>query len=503
MAAWNDVPVVKRSEIEKRRKRTSPRARTKRPVAEISQAAPPRVSTILTNRFVALDGVIRLILDGAAPELRNLVTMRGGEFSSLFAARVAICANDPEARTRLVRELNRFTRPLFFSRKDVPEVVIGAGLHAAIYCSVRVKSGYPMPLVLERNTQFGGTFAVSDKPSFFLNSRNRPGPLGFPGSGDALNVLPGCRVQPSDLSGREYQTNSDLALIIKIALALNAEVITSAEVVKIDLARDTDILTTNRYVITLADSTIVTTDRIVFASGMGDPKSVPFTEISDRKRIHSFATFMARMDEPFPLRDMNRIAVIGTGDSGKSVVEALVGQGPNSGFSVASMDYPERIYWWGFGDRYKGKELTQTSWINCERSRYAGIGRYLPKTTAERARIVPIRGKAETVYPGYDGRVVVQGFPFDCVVICTGFEKSSSIEMPFDAASDTGFVRANDAIEDSILARQIMGEDIFYIGPAARLLATSREVIRFRGIPENSAAIFRYAEKTAILATRR
>jgi hypothetical protein len=71
------------------------------------------------------------------------------------------------------------------------EVIIGAGFHAAVYAATRVLSGFPKPLVVERGHRAGGTFAMTDRPTFYLNSRNRPGGGGLAGDqGTSLNYLP-------------------------------------------------------------------------------------------------------------------------------------------------------------------------------------------------------------------------------------------------------------------------------------------------------------------------
>src|SRR5207248_8155169 len=105
------------------------------------------------------------------------------------------------------------------------EVVIGGGFHAAVYAATRVLSGYPKPLVLERNRRVGGTFAMTSRPTFYLNSRNRPGTAGLAGDqGASLNYLPGAPIPAANASIAEYQTNTDLAFAIRLVLAQFADV---------------------------------------------------------------------------------------------------------------------------------------------------------------------------------------------------------------------------------------------------------------------------------------
>src|SRR5438270_12703532 len=128
-------------------------------------------------------------------------------------------------------------------RQDTPsatatsrEVFIGSGFHAAVYAATRVLSGYPKPLVLERNQRAGGTFAMTARPTFYLNSRNRPGNAGLAGDqGTSLNYLPGAPIQAAFVS-TTYQTETDIALVIRLALAQFVDVVPDATVASV--ARD-------------------------------------------------------------------------------------------------------------------------------------------------------------------------------------------------------------------------------------------------------------------------
>src|SRR5262249_13927571 len=111
------------------------------------------------------------------------------------------------------------------------EVIIGSGFHAAVYAAIRVRSGHPRPLVLERGPRAGGTFAMTARPTFYLNSRNRAGNPGLAGDQQAaLNYLPGAPIQAANVGMREYQTNTEMAFVIRLALAQFADVVTNATV---------------------------------------------------------------------------------------------------------------------------------------------------------------------------------------------------------------------------------------------------------------------------------
>jgi hypothetical protein len=371
------------------------------------------------------------------------------------------------------------------------EVVIGGGLHAAIYCAVRVAQGGKPPIVYEGSERVGGAFAVSQRASFFLNSRNRPGELSLPGlAGGALNVLPAAPFQPSDLSNDEYQRNSDLAWVIRTTLAMNAKLVTGA---RFDRYSSSYGLRERPAMYYKSGALGVFSKRMVNATGLGEPRSdlVAGTGVTESDRYMTFMDFMRRMDEPFPLRGMDRVAVIGAGDSGRTAVEALVGQGPSSGWSVASVDRPTRIDWYGC------EENDREGWEKCNRSRYRGIGREFAREgetdmSAARLRSAP---KAESIRLGYRC-LYVNGFPYTHVIDCTGFTRRSW---------ETGYGFETYSVSGRVVARRNalgVGE-AYLVGPRALIDLSNEDVSAvpaYNDDKANAEAIFRYAKETATFA---
>lgn len=412
---------------------------------------------------------------------------RAAEFKSPLAAMLAGIAMVPAARRHLDVAMDTAWAKDAANdygigpNSNVSEVVIGGGLHAAIYCAVRVALGFPPPLVVEGCGRVGGSMAYSAGPSFYLNSRNRPGSLSIPGERDgSLNVLPGAVVQPSDLSGGEYQSNDDLAFAIRTTLALNARVIPGRAVTAM-----TAVSSMRPYRVTLSDASEIFAHRVVVAAGLGGPvRMAPWSD-----RVLSFADLMARMDQPFPLRGLGRVAVIGAGDSGKTAIEALHGQGPRPHMSVAGLDWIDRTDWYGCGP------LTCESWESQNRSRYKPIGRLLPRENGQEARVQPM-GKAKNVSEGYDS-VYVNEKPYDHVVQCLGFV-SLGVPYPPDWKPEVVDVGARQ------VARRIAGQNVYVVGPAAALDRQSIEANAgvTAQIKENTTSLFRYASRTAALASR-
>lgn len=414
----------------------------------------------------------------------------------------------------------------------LPEVIIGSGITAAIYACNRVLAGYPKPIVLEKSPRAGGTFGMTRNPAFWLNSRNRPGELGVPGSRGALNVLPGAVVQPADLSGDEYQPNNALGWAVRTTLLTCANVLTGVDVENLDLQFVDDYRTGGvsrsdyyPYVqVTGPDGgqSTIYTRRVVVATGLGDVRRTSDIDVESCNGGYSYSSFMKRMDEPFPFRGVQRVAVIGAGDGGKTVIEALTGQGPNLAMTAASLDYLDSIDWYGVPQTQQDRE----GWREANRSRYDGIGRLLPRRVevsgtvdqddVERAnnegdfvrfnsnapvrrdyyRVFPTQERVSQVQEGYNGQILVNGRRYDMVIDARGYQE----------ARVTSRFTSNYDIEPLSVGNRIVGNKSrnypntgpVILGVASQLPNDDGEAIALpRNIPENSVAVFRYADRTA------
>ena len=402
--------------------------------------------------------------------------------SSRMPGNVALLAGAavwPATREMIDRELDiAWARERAIPSFTVPEVIIGAGVHAAIYSAIRVANGKPKPLVLERSDRVGGTFAITRRPSFYLNSGNYPGLLGRPGQGQALNYLPGAEIQPSDVSSAQYGTNADIGFIVRATLARYADVVTSAGV----RAIGNDDYESSELQVRLTDGRLVYARRVLDARGLGDPIIPDGAGMSER--VITFPDLLRRFDGDFPLQGIRRAAIIGGGDSGKVSAECLLGIGPQASMSVGSLDYLDRV------DIY-GPQLadTATEWYASERSRYSQVGSFL-KTR----RLSVIRERARVVDTGTS--VLVNEQSYDTVIVAAGFT------LP-DISSTGTFYSRYESGNGLILARKAeSGAESYRIGPAAALPFTDAEEREPAVISraENVAGIFRYAARTAALA---
>lgn len=424
----------------------------------------------------------------------KMLKERRESFPDALAMQLAGIAMVPEVRKRFDDILSGSAVDRYIpTGREYPEVVIGSGAHAAIYCAIRVQLGFPAPVVVESGKRFGGTFAMSQGPSFYLNSGNRPGSPGLPGEGMSLNYLPGAVIQPDLITMREYSTNADMAFAIRATLAnYTRKIFTGAEVIDIDpYVAGPDIT-----VLQLSGNRSIQARRVVLATGIG--KMVDTR--TDGKYVMSYPQFMASLDQPFPFRGMERVAVIGQGDSGKTAVEALLGIGPSTGLAgLPALDYVRRVDWYA-----RSLPTSCEAFRDSVRSRYGRLAAYLPRDgqPGRESRLQVIRERASW-YPAFNG-ALVNNRPYNAVIICTGAETpSESVNYP-----SMGNIRYDFRVMDSRQAQKFPGREIYAIGPAASIDYSSSEIDARRGQDytgneASKVALFRLASRTAAFAANR
>ncbi|GAA0908655.1 hypothetical protein [Virgisporangium aurantiacum] len=415
----------------------------------------------------------------------RLTQQRESEFASPVQAQLAGIAADPQDRTVADRVLDASWSDaagqlaLLRATGTDREVIIGSGFHAAVYCAVRVLSGYPKPLVLERGPRIGGAFAVTDWPTFYLNSRNRRGSAGLAGDhGASLNYLPGAPIQAANLSMSEYQTNTDMAFLIRLTLAQFADVVSNARVVSV-------IGTGAAVQIEITDRDPLFAGRVIDARGLGDPSG---QDVANGSTILTFDQFMRRMAGVWPLRGLRRVAVIGGGDSAKCAVESLLGIAPQPPMATAALDSVDRIDWYSYE-----VPITCKQWRRESRGRYQAIGRYLRPDRMGVRRLTVIGARPQPI--ALPGLGLIEGRTYDLVIVCTGNRETTIDGLAFDSFTEYG------TPDRTVVARKHENMPVFRIGPHARLPFTPQErVSGIANIPANAVAMFRTATKTAALA---
>ncbi|MPZ26493.1 MAG: hypothetical protein GEV12_08550 [Micromonosporaceae bacterium] len=421
----------------------------------------------------------------AACEGMRAMMQREPEFRSPLEAKLTGIALDPPGRYFADQVLDAYwsdeprKQDALSSSSTDREVIIGSGFHAAVYAATRVLCGYQKPLVLERNERAGGTFAMTARPTFYLNSRNRAGSGGLAGDQRAsLNYLPGAPIQAANVSMLEYQTNTDVAFTIRLALAQFADVVTNAKVLSV--SRDG-----TGAEIEIEDRDPLLAGRVIDARGLGDPYN---QDVANGTTVLTFPQFMQRMASMWPLRGVRRVGVVGGGDSAKCAVESFLGIAPQPFMAAAALDSVDRIDWYS-------DELPTTCdrWQQEIRGRYQAIGRYLRPDRLGMRRLNVLGRRARPV--ALPGMGLIDGRTYDLVVLCTG-SRDTAIEG-LDLASFDEYTIPN----ANVVAREHYNLPAFRVGPHARLPFTRQE--REDGVADisaNAVSMFRTAYKTAALA---
>jgi hypothetical protein len=414
---------------------------------------------------------------------------RREDFESDLEMDLAGIAMVPEARDMVTERLTEYwagRAPLArYLRNDVSgnadnrEVIVGAGLHAAVYAASRVQLGFPKPIVLERNDRPGGAFAVSMKPVFRLNSRNRPGQVGLPNQDKALNYIPGAPLQPSMITSEEYPDNADMAWLIRLTLAQNADVYTGVTVTSVRSVDGNSVrLQTNDGAIDAA--------RLIDASGMGDPLAE-----SRGDTVLTFQQFMERMGTMFPLRGMSEVAVIGGGDAGKCAVESLLGIAPGNS-SAIGLDYVNRVGWYTGG-------LISTScseFREGQRGRYIRIGQFLDGNVSNPTTRLEVFNSNGYATPLPDG-VLVNDRTYDMAVVCTGGQTTSLDDDRYSFFD----LRVTEQPNATVVGKRATPIEYYKIGPAANIQFSNAEIrAEVADNQANQVAMFRLTPRTAALA---
>ncbi len=422
----------------------------------------------------------------AASAGMRAMMQRESEFPSPLQAKLTGIALDPNGREFADQVLDAYwsdeprQQEALSSSSTDREVIIGSGFHAAVYAAVRVLCGCPKPLVLERNERAGGTFAMTARPTFYLNSRNRGGSAGLAGDQRAsLNYLPGAPIQAANVSMLEYQTNTDMAFIIRLALAQFADVVTNAKVRSV-LRDGTGVE------IQIDDRDPLFAGRVIDARGLGDPTD---QDVANGTTILTFPQFMQRMATMWPLLGLRRVAVVGGGDAAKCAVESFLGIAPQPFMAAAALDSVDLVDW--YSDQLP---TTCEGWQQDIRGRYQAIGRYLRPDRLGVRRLSVLGRRAQPV--ALPGMGLIDGRTYDLVVLCTGNRETDIDGLDFGSFDEYAIAGGN------VVARQhYYNLPAFRVGPHARLPFTAQE--REDGVADisaNAVSMFRTASKTAALA---
>jgi hypothetical protein len=457
----------------------TPPFQPKRKGLPMSTEVPPALLAEIAAIFTSDDGEAARYLVGKAE-----TSGAGATDAERLAAKLAGIAMVPAAYRRFDKRLTEVWRNS--SNLTYPpdgfanEVIVGAGWYAAVIAALRHLGGHPKPIVIDP-AEPGGSFAVSQNPSFYLNSECTPGGPGAPwdrGLND-LNWMPGAPVQAAQISGREIPDNTVPRFVVRAALALHARIIRS----KVTAVQPVQGLLR----VTLLNGRAFYARRVYDARGIGPETD---TKACDGKTILSWSQAMSLADNPgVPFRGSQRIAVVGNGKSAYCAAETALGIGPPMGWRAAA-DFPVRV------DLYApGAPVTREKWLSNVQPRYSRLGSHLAsEANPFLAHDLYVIGEAGNAVP-VPGGVLVNGRLYDQVVMCTGHTAPSPL------ISDEGF----DLIKRGgrYVARKVPGRQYYLVGPLSQIPWENPEVeTGLSANPDNIVALNRYTPRVATLASQ-
>lgn len=388
------------------------------------------------------------------------------EFTALFSAilsseRIRELFNTALDRAAMA-ESQKIAEALEANYTYVPTLVIGSGLAGSIYTS-ELLHGSPTAQVLtiDSSKRLGGQFAEAEAAALALNSRTRPqnnDEPGIPGNPGNLNPLgPHAVIQLPDITGSTYATQEDFATAIRTNKFLSGPTLLNASATSYEIIPKSERINPKaKYKVTIeytgpegVKQLKIITDRIRQLTGVGK-EAFPLLDAQDEetqeviarakndidagiipKILHSSWVYQIIGDRShaFPRKFFTGdVIVIGSNDSANTVMESLLGYGPDNRGPI-QLDWPRRITWIG------QPAITKQDFLKKARPRYARVGLDLERSGYSYQRITSKPGKALRIEQNFTDTIQVfwldekgntQDAQGDRVIFATGFTD----EMP-------------------------------------------------------------------------
>jgi hypothetical protein len=486
-----------------------------------------------------------LSLEFSKQQLRMNEEGKTIDFSSraLFAALI----NNPQTRELLQESMEKLCMERSQKLEQfiveqgntlfVPTLIIGGGWHSAVI-STELSKNHPGLnfLTVDRNLYPGGQFYHNGE-SYVTNSANRPESdvlQPFPGQGGNLNTLgPNSAVQIPDFTNDYFVTNNDFGVGAMINQTLYGLLLGGYEF--IDAEKHTGVDGTYRanfkQTITGKEISIIT-DLIIVTTGEGEEKlnldlsdketrEIVDEELKKAKKgepaqIYTSDLLRASFGDssnltPFQEFSGKTIAIAGSGDSAKTLIEDMFGLGVNSRLSVATTSRPKRVEVFGAVATYR--DQIYRNFI--ERPRYSAI-----------EGLVERDGSGETTYPvigsipklerisrsrNSPGKLIITDSAgrrklFDSVVLATGFSKNITQKFsritkdPLDVVETYEVRGLIEGLGTNLPIAKLLDENgnagVLFVGPAADIQLSEKDFIDnpklkvIQQIPANSSALW-------------
>lgn len=416
------------------------------------------------------------------------VPMKPGHEYSFRDTLVNVAENEI-SRNLTLREIDKNTkdrsdqlkaREILYS--DV--FIIGTGPHATAFGS-RLKALHPdiQMLFADKNPYRGGQFRDT-KEAYDLNSPNQAvGGFGFAyEKGKPNDIGQHAVIQSSDISKTPFPKSTDQAWVNTIS---NYEIDSALVNTKVLSVRKSS--TSCNYVVTALDldtkrTITIYTNTIIRSGGIGDAK-VPVVSNNEQKDpvkrpgIVTFPEFLELMRDENLWKIRGRltrgVAIVGGGDSALVTLEKIIEKQKKHSLFIKHMDM--------FGAQFaNGPEFSKQII-----ERYKLLAEYMAgnsqdtQTDRKLAVVHPHSEKVMDVFYQWNGiKLKLDGQKdsslYGLVVMANGQQSSSE-----DMFSSFGNIEPIDVYDPELkaaIAKRISGEDIYLVGPDAKIPYSQEEI---------------------------
>lgn len=420
--------------------------------------------------------------------------LNGGERNSTVRTQKAletICAK-PYMRSALLREIDNVTQKESDAIKQKQEIVtdvfvIGTGPHATVFAQ-RLKTLNPDVEVLfaEKNSTRGGQFRQMSE-AYNLNSANiAPSSFGFKyEQGEPNDLGKDALLQSRHISQAKYPTNADQGIINTINSFQAAPSLIDTQVLSVEKSSSE---TKGRYKITLLDLKknkrfTIHANTVLGSIGMGESPQKTESK-GNNDGVFTFPDFMEAIKDEniWKIKSLisQGVAIVGGGDSGLIALEKIMEKRKKNSLLVNSIDM--------FGvpfknasefssmtiDRYKHLE----EFFASDKSGMLSPGKKVDVALyKEKVKSVVLKGREKSLLVQSDTQPTKK---YGVVILATGYENAE--DNVFSSFIDTRKIQVHSQQLNCSIARKVLGEEIFFIGPAARIPYTQEELGK---IPKN------------------
>jgi hypothetical protein len=434
-----------------------------------------------------------------------------------------IC-NDASRRIQLLREIDERTAKESIELKKRESIttdifIIGSGPQGTAFAE-KFKHLFPDAsfLFADKSPVIGGQFRANDE-QYDLNSMNvAKKALGLSyEKGQPNDLGEHAVIQTTDISAAEYPRSNDIGLVSAVNNYKAAPSLVNTQVVSVEKNSNNNIgqYTVNAIDLDTKKPIKIYTNMVIGSTGMGNTKTgidmnTPETKKALERNAGTTMTFpellnLLKTEHPQRLRKIftKGIAILGGEDSAAVTSEKIIAKIKELSLSYVDIDI--------FGAKYKNAE----EFLNGTIDRYKHLSEYIEDPdTKERvifhmkrkSRIKPHIEKVSGLLDSFKGvRLTLEDDSvsrksYGLVVFATGYQNNTP-ELFTGIISEKGAaIPVYDAEGKVILGKQIPGENIYHIGPAAEIPYSEQDLQK---VPANMQHRYKNALRRLIPLTEK